>query len=81
MVKHAKVNTAHVDAQRVQQAVLVTVSDTGVGFDTSNIELLESSGLGLTGVRERIEFAGGGVRFISEPGAGTVITITMPLIE
>ena len=81
VAKHAKVNTAHVDAQRVDRTVLVTVSDMGVGFDAAQVELIESSGLGLTGVRERIEFAGGSVRFNSAPGSGTAVTIIMPLNE
>ncbi len=81
VAKHAKVNTAHVDAQRLGGDVVVTVSDMGAGFDASDIGQVETGGLGLAGVRERIEFAGGRVRLNSAPGAGTVGSITMPLKE
>ncbi len=81
VAKHAKVNTAHVDSQRSGRSVLITVSDMGAGFDTTSIDVIETGGLGLAGVRERIEFAGGSVRFISAPGAGTAVTITLPLKE
>ena len=81
VAKHAKVTTAHVDAQRQGKDVLVTVSDMGVGFDAANIDQIETSGLGLAGVRERIVFAGGSVRFSSAHGSGTVGTITIPLKE
>lgn len=81
VTKHANVNTAHVDVQRAEKNILITVSDMGKGFDTAGLERLETSGLGLAGVRERTEFAGGSLHVSSEPGAGTTITITMPLDE
>lgn len=79
VAKHAKVNAAHVDTQRVERTVVVTVSDMGAGFDAVNRDVIETSGLGLVGVRERIEFSGGNVKFNSAPGSGSVATITMPL--
>ncbi len=81
VTKHANVNTAHVDIQRVQGNILITVSDMGMRFDTANLDRLETSGLGLAGARERTEFAGGSLHVSSVPGAGTAITITMPLSE
>ena len=79
VAKHAKVKTAHVDAQRVERSVVVTVSDMGAGFDASDVNLIEATGLGLASVRERIEFCGGSVTVDSAPGAGTVSTLIMPL--
>lgn len=81
VAKHAKVNTAHVDSQRSGHTIMLTVSDMGRGFDARNLEALEIGGLGLAGVRERTEFAGGSVHISSAPGAGTAITITIPLNE
>ena len=81
VAKHAKVNTAHVDAQRSVHDILLTVSDMGKGFDVGELEALEIGGLGLAGVRERTDFAGGNLRIRSAPGTGTVVTITMPLHE
>jgi PAS domain S-box-containing protein len=81
VAKHAKVNTAHVDVQWSAHDIQITVSDMGKGFDTAALDQLEISGLGLAGVRERTEFSGGGMQVSSVPGAGTAITISMPLNE
>jgi signal transduction histidine kinase len=81
VAKHANVNTAHVDIQRAEGNILITVSDMGSGFDLAKLDRLETTGLGLAGVRERTEFAGGSLHVSSVPGAGTTVTITMPLSE
>jgi PAS domain S-box-containing protein len=77
--KHAKVSAAHVDTQRVDNTIVITVSDMGAGFDAANAEKTGVLGLGLAIVRERIEFSGGQVKFNSTPGVGTASTIVMPL--
>ncbi len=79
VVKHAKVDAAHVDAHLVDKTVVITVSDMGIGFDAAGTQTTAALGLGLAIVRERIEFCGGRVTFDSTPGAGTVNTIIMPL--
>ena len=79
VAKHAKVNAAHLDAQTVDNTVVITVSDMGAGFDAANGGKTAVLGLGLAIVRERIEFSGGRVSFDSTPGAGTVSTLVMPL--
>lgn len=51
-------------------ALEVTVSDTGPGFDPSR-KVEGSHGLGLPGLRERIESIGGDLQVVSAPGQGT----------
>ena len=79
VAKHAKVNAAHLDAQTVDNTVVITVSDMGAGFDAANGGKTAVLGLGLAIVRERIEFSGGRVSFDSTPGAGTEI-LTLPIV-
>ena len=51
--------------------------DNGIGFDTSAVE--GSSHYGLRGMRERIQKIGGELICESRPGAGTKISINVPL--
>lgn len=56
-------------------AVRVSVSDDGVGFDPA---LPRRRGFGLTSMAERAEARGGRVRVDSEPGQGTVVEVEVP---
>jgi signal transduction histidine kinase len=53
----------------------VLVSDDGAGFDPD----AEREGFGLTGMRERVELAGGELQVESKPGSGTRIMASVPL--
>ncbi len=79
VAKHARVSAAHVDTQRVDNTMVITVSDMGTGFSAAEAQKSRVAGLGLAIVSERIEFCGGQFRFDSTPGVGTVSTIIMPL--
>jgi signal transduction histidine kinase len=56
-------------------ALEVTVRDDGVGF---NVEQ-QRAGLGLAGMGERAELAGGSVEIESAQGAGTILRVRFPL--
>ena len=77
--KHAGVSRVRIEAEAVPggQAVRVTVSDQGQGFDVSGAGLA-SSGMGLTSVRERAELVGGRFTIDSAPGRGTRAMLEMP---
>jgi len=76
----------HSGAPRVDLEVAVlngnltmTIADRGRGFShDSNGALL---GLGLSGMTERMKDIGGTLRIDSTPGAGTIITATVPLAD
>jgi signal transduction histidine kinase len=38
-----------------------------------------SQGSGLTGLRDRVEAVGGSMTLVSPPGAGTVLTVLLPV--
>jgi len=77
--KHAKVTSARVETQRNNGALVVTVSDAGVGFDAAQVLGPSPPGFGLLSVRERLEFIGGTTEITSVPGRGTVVTLVVPL--
>ena len=60
-------------------ALEVEIRDHGVGFDTSNNSRGNSSGLGLIGMRERVETLGGSLTIDSAPGSGVKLKAEIPL--
>jgi signal transduction histidine kinase len=62
--------------------LILTVRDTGVGFDPSvRPERSSTGGLGLDSMRERTELHDGVLTIDSAPGPGTSVTACWPLIE
>jgi signal transduction histidine kinase len=60
-------------AEAAGQGVVVTVQDSGAGFDTSRVD---ASRLGLRrSITERVEDCGGHATIWSEPGQGTLVTL------
>lgn len=79
VAKHAGVGQAQVDARAAAGAMIVTVRDTGKGFDPALVMGPARKGLGLLSVRERMGFIGGRVEICSAPGQGTEVALTVPL--
>lgn len=88
---HVQVSTA-VCADR--SAVVLQVSDTGIGIDESELELVfepfyrgqdvaglsrAGLGIGLTVARDIVQRHGGALTLKSRPGAGTTVQMTLPL--
>jgi len=57
------------------------VRDDGVGFDVAaaHRRALSGESLGLLGLEERVELAGGRVVIESAPGRGTTVRVSLPL--
>ncbi|BCB75597.1 hypothetical protein GCM10022251_27900 [Phytohabitans flavus] len=70
--RHAEASVVTVSAAFDEGAARLVVADDGRGFVTPG------EGFGLLGMRERVELVGGDVKVDSGPGAGTVITVTIP---
>ncbi|MBL8116582.1 MAG: GAF domain-containing sensor histidine kinase [Anaerolineae bacterium] len=80
--KHAKADMITVSVFKQDEAILVNISDNGVGFDTTEAEkkAMERGGhLGMINLRERAEMLGGTLRMESAPGRGTSITVFVPI--
>jgi signal transduction histidine kinase len=77
-----------VDGQQ-EAAVIVEVTDTGVGMDQEALAKIfepyfstkaTGTGLGLTIAKRNVELNGGAVSVTSARGAGTTVTIVLPLL-
>ncbi|CAH0344862.1 sensor histidine kinase [Bacillus sp. CECT 9360] len=75
-LKHAEPSYIHVKLSMTKELITVSVKDDGKGFDSS----MEKEGsFGLMGMKERVELLDGEMTIISHPGAGTIVTIKVPL--
>ena len=68
--------------------VAITISDTGVGMEADAVERAfepyfstktAGSGLGLANAKRNIELNGGTITLMSQPRAGTVVSVTLPV--
>jgi signal transduction histidine kinase len=73
VAKHAHASLATVTVEAGVDALLVTVSDDGVGGAH------QGKGHGLAGLADRLEIVEGGIELSSPPGGPTVITAEIPL--
>ena len=78
--KYADAKQVHVTLDFGLDAVKLTVSDDGVGFDPESIRIGGSQGgFGLTGMRQRARLLRGDVDIISSPGTGTLVEAKIPI--
>jgi signal transduction histidine kinase len=79
VAKHARASRCRVSLQGLATTVEVTIEDDGSGFDVAEVEQLEHApGLGLIGMRERVQQLGGTFRIETAPGLGTRLTLALP---
>jgi signal transduction histidine kinase len=74
--RHARAAHASVSVTYGESGARLVVTDDGRGLPGQ----AASDGFGLRGMRERIELLGGHTDVASRPGAGTVITVTVPRV-
>jgi len=75
--RHAKANHVLVSLGTQQDDIVVIVKDDGIGF---NPLASVRGGLGLLGIRERVEALDGRVRIASKPNNGTTIEVQIPVV-
>ncbi|MGC2399727.1 MAG: sensor histidine kinase [Acidobacteriaceae bacterium] len=76
-VKHADASRVTVTVRYVDERVSASVHDNGKGFDRLR---LQTHGLGLVGMSERVRALHGMISVASEPGRGTLISLELPLV-
>jgi signal transduction histidine kinase len=76
VVKHAQASSVVVAIQRSAGALQVSVTDDGRGMD---MQVRRAGGLGLLGLRERVEALAGELDLRSAPGAGMQVEARLPL--
>ena len=79
VVKHARVERACVQISRSMQELIVSVSDSGCGFDPAILKPDDATGFGLLSIRERVQALGGLLSIESAPGLGSRFTVVVPL--
>ena len=80
VVKHAKADAIYVDITRADDRLTLTVRDDGQGFDArQKARQYAEGGIGLVGMRERIELSGGSLEILSGKGKGCAINAVWPL--
>jgi signal transduction histidine kinase len=81
VLKHADVDEAVASLSIDGRQLTAVVRDSGPGFDLANQPVAGSGGrhVGLGLLRERARLAGGSVDVMSAPGAGTMLTLRLPL--
>lgn len=74
--RHACAGQAHVTLSYMEDVIVLDVHDDGRGIPSP----APSTGFGLTALRQRVTALSGLVSVESSPGAGTAVSITVPLI-
>jgi signal transduction histidine kinase len=76
IAKHANATQVWVELTVEEDRISLTVQDNGQGFVP---QPPKTSGLGLVGIRERLELVGGNLTIRSHPGQGSVLSAYLPL--
>jgi signal transduction histidine kinase len=73
-VRHAKARSVNVSVKREGDELQVSVTDDGVGFDSTR----RGAGLGLRGIEERVKELHGVITIVNVEGGGTQLAICLP---
>jgi two-component system, chemotaxis family, sensor kinase Cph1 len=78
--KHAQAHAVKIQLWRLQDFICCSVEDDGIGFDHEAVSSGRARrGLGLVGIRERLQVLGGSCEIQSAPGHGTTLNVKIPL--
>jgi PAS domain S-box-containing protein len=78
--KHSHATYVNIKIQGTEDAIIMTVSDNGQGFEVPDRaeEMVSDGRLGLMGMHERARLLDGNLEIKSVPGHGTELTVTLP---
>ncbi|NEK79481.1 MAG: sensor histidine kinase, partial [Xanthomonas perforans] len=81
VAQHARAGRVGIRLDASDDAVRLRVADDGYGFDPRGAAVGASGtdSFGLRAMRERVDQLGGRLDLVSAPGAGTIITVTLPV--
>ncbi|UCF05856.1 MAG: PAS domain S-box protein [bacterium] len=77
VVRHSGAGVVSLKITKGYPRVIMVIEDNGTGFLPE--EVIPKKGLGIVGMRERVELLGGSFRLKSSPGHGVNIRVTIPL--
>lgn len=76
VTRHARAKHVHISLAEHDSRLSLQIKDDGQGFSPER-----DRGLGLLGMKERVEHLGGVCRIQSQPGAGTLVDVQLPLVQ
>jgi signal transduction histidine kinase len=81
VVRHAKAEKVLIEIAAAKGILEIDVEDDGEGFDPAEVGGPSASGrgLGILGLHERMELIGGTAKVTSSPGAGTRVSLRVPI--
>lgn len=80
--KHARAHAVAVTLSYMDDVVMLDVRDDGIGFDVDELSGAGKMGsFGLRAMRERVGPLRGSISIESEPGEGTTLTVSVPLLH
>ncbi len=77
IIRHSEATKISIEIFKNDQMIEMNIEDNGIGFDSTNVNILNSHGL--LGIRERVYAQSGKYLLNSELGKGTRIQIQIPL--
>jgi signal transduction histidine kinase len=77
IAKHARARTIWLELHTIGQALRIEVRDDGRGFNVAKVR----NGMGLNNLHERAQELHGRVEVSSQPGQGTSVLISIPLLD
>ena len=83
IAKHSGAETVLIQCLERDDRIAIEIEDDGQGFSPESLPppAARERGLGLLGMRERIQLFGGTIEIDSAPGSGTRIVVSVPLTE
>ena len=81
IARHAQASQVQIRLRRRDRGLALEVADDGVGFDVADTldEAVRGGSIGLLGMEERVQLAGGQMEIESGQGKGTLIRARFPL--
>jgi len=79
VVKHSGARRARVSLVSATDRIVLSISDSGVGFDRESVR--NKKGLGIISMEERVRLVVGNLNIRSKPGDGTRVVVEVPLPE
>ena len=76
VARHSGAKHAKIAVQQPNGALSLTIEDDGKGFDPRR-----TKGMGLLGMEERVKQLGGHLDVVSEPGKGTTLRVSLPVLR
>jgi PAS domain S-box-containing protein len=78
IARHAKAKNADVQLSFSENNWLLSIKDDGAGFDD---KAGKRTGIGLIGMKERVQILGGALNLTTAPGEGTLLEVRIPAAQ